>query len=311
MNLVHERPHQLKFVVFHAIWHSLDMGSLWFNTQCKSKPRHRHEEEEVGRLWSQCAEVYIVKELHLGIERRCTKVERGVSGIASQLGWRCAATARRVARDPAARKAAQVKVRSKFYAKNVETTKSSKLALAEELATLGGCEPIYRLSEVTLLTFAGALDGAGYRSASSYIAELRLRHVELDCAISPALDRAFKKVNDAVTRGLSPVEKAPEVKLSTIKHDTDTLIADAHVISLHWLLRADETEDQSSRMTSLFLHEGMSGPGDVTLRLPTSETDPRGNGASRRLTCILYVARLCSSPPGFSFVLVVRLGDRR
>ena len=55
----------------------------------------------------------------------------------------CAATARRVARVPAARKAAQVKVRSKFHAKNVETTKSSKLALAEELATLGGCEPIY------------------------------------------------------------------------------------------------------------------------------------------------------------------------
>ena len=105
------------------------------------------------------------------------------------------------------------------------------------LATLGGCEPIHHLSEVTLLTVPGALDSAGYRSASSYIAELRLRHVELDFAISPALDQAFKKVNDAVTRGLGPVKKAPEVKLSTIKHDTDTLTvgsADAHVISLHW-----------------------------------------------------------------------------
>ena len=89
-------------------------------------------------------------------------------------GCAATATARWVARDPAARKAAQVKVRSKFYAKNVETTKSSKLALAEKLATLGGCEPIYPLSEVALLTVAGALDGAGYRSASSYIAELRL-----------------------------------------------------------------------------------------------------------------------------------------
>ena len=112
-----------------------------------------------------------------------------------------------------------------------------------------------------MLTVAGALDGAGYTSASSYIAELRLRHVELDFAISPALDRAFKKVNDAVTRGLGPVKKAPEVLLSTIKHDTDTLIvgsADACVISLHWLLRADETEGLSLRMKSLFLHEEMS-----------------------------------------------------
>ena len=83
--------------------------------------------------------------------------------------------------------------------------------------------------------------------------------------------------------------KAPEVKLSAIKHDTDTLIvgsADGYVISLHWLLRAVEAEGLSLEMTSLFLHEGMSGPGDVTLRLRMSRTDPRGNGASRRLTCI-------------------------
>ena len=101
---------------------------------------------------------------------------------------------------------------------------SSKLALAEELATLGGCEPIYPLTEVSLLTVAGALDSAGYRSASSYIAELRLRHLEPDFAISPALDRAFKKVVDAVTRGVGPVKKAPEVKLSAIQHNIDTMI---------------------------------------------------------------------------------------
>ena len=85
-----------------------------------------------------------------------------------------------------------------------------------------------------------------------------------------------------MTRGLGTVKKAPEVKLSAIKHDLDTLIvvsSDAYVISLHWLLRADETQSLSLGMTSL-------GPGDVTLWLPTSKTDPRGNGASRRLTCI-------------------------
>ena len=62
--------------------------------------------------------------------------------------------------------------------------------------------------------------------------------------------------------------------------------ADAYVILLHWLLRADETEGLSLGMESLILHEEVSGPGDVTLRLPTSKTDQRGNGASRRLTCI-------------------------
>ena len=201
----------------------------------------------------------------------------------------CAATERRVARDPAARKAAQIKVRSKFYAKNVEAAKFSKLALAEELATLGGCEPIYPLCKETLLTVAGALDNAGFWSAPAYIAELRLRHVELDFAISPALDRTFKKVNDAITRGSGPAKKAPEVKLPAIQHTVDTSVvgaADAYVVSLHWLLRADETDNLLLGMTSLVLHGSETDPGDVTLRVPTSKTDPRGNGASRRLTCI-------------------------
>ena len=58
---------------------------------------------------------------------------------------------------------------------------------------------------------------ADRRFLDVYIAELRLRHVEPDFAISPALDRAFKKVNDAVTRGFGPVKKAPEVKLLAIE----------------------------------------------------------------------------------------------
>ena len=113
----------------------------------------------------------------------------------------CAATARSVALDPVARKLAQDKVRAKFYAKNVETVKSCKLALAEDLAHLGGVKVLYPLSEETLLIVAGALDSAGYRSASSYFSELRLRHIELDFAISPALERTFKKVNDDERHG--------------------------------------------------------------------------------------------------------------
>ena len=70
----------------------------------------------------------------------------------------------------------------------------------------------------------------------------------------------------------------------------DLFHSDFHVSSHITLHRAqcpkrNEAEGLSVEMTSLFSHEGMSGPGDVTLRLPTSKTDQRGNGASRRLTC--------------------------
>ena len=135
----------------------------------------------------------------------------------------CAETARWVARDPAARKAAQVKVRSKCYAKKVETMNSSKLALAEELATLSGCEPFYPRSEATCS-----------RSLVRLIVQAMGRHhpISLSCdydMLSWTSRRhrrsmAFK-VNDAVTRGPGPVKKALEVKLSAIKHDTDTLLA--------------------------------------------------------------------------------------
>ena len=40
---------------------------------------------------------------------------------------------------------------------------------------------------------------------------------------------------------------------------------DAYVISLHWLLRVDETECLLLGLASLILHEEVSGPGDVTL----------------------------------------------
>ena len=201
----------------------------------------------------------------------------------------CAATARSVARDPGARKLAQDKARAKFYAKNVETVKSCKLALAEDLAHLGGVKVLYPLSEETLLIVAGALDSAGYRSASSYLSELRLQHIELDFAISPALERTFKKVNDAVTRGMGPAKKAPEVKLSAIDHSAVTAVvgaADAYVIAVHWLLRSDEVVGMSLSEGVLTFHEDEADQGEVTLRLPTSKSDQQGAGVARRLACI-------------------------
>ena len=55
---------------------------------------------------------------------------------------------------------------------------------------------------------AGALDSAGYRSASSYLSELGLRHIELDFAISPAPERTFKKVSDAYQVLSDPQKRA-------------------------------------------------------------------------------------------------------
>ena len=79
------------------------------------------------------------------------------------------------------------------------------------------------------------------------------------------------------------------MKLSAIQYTVPSSVvgaADAYVVSLHWLLRADETENLLLSETSLVLHGSRTDPGDVPLWVPTSKTDPRGDGASRRLTCI-------------------------
>ena len=199
-----------------------------------------------------------------------------------------AEAARRIASDPAALQAARARVRQKFFAKNVEATKASKLALAEDLAARAGVTPLYPLSEDALLAVAAALDAASFRSAAGYLSELRLRHIELDFAVSPCLARTFKKVCDAVSRGIGPPAKAPEVQLKYIDHGIVTKVvgaADAYVAAEHWLLRADEVAALRCSTVSVLFHAD-EGSADVTLRLSTSKTDQHGNAARRRLACL-------------------------
>ena len=250
VKLLRERPLQLDVVSLPCGKRFLVDGLPCFGTaKCRCKRRHRHQEEEVGRLRAQSAEVYIVEKLGLGAEKRSSGVERGGEGNFSRLlarravqvvrhraarrqgayrklhkqrpgqpgrcglrARRCAAAARMVARDPAARGSCSGQSAVQIQREERRDGQIFEMALAEELATLDGCEPACPLTEVTLLTVAGALDSAGCRSASSQIAELGLRHAELDFAISPALDRAFKMVHRRCYEGLRPCQESTQVE---------------------------------------------------------------------------------------------------
>ena len=92
--------------------------------------------------------------------RSCTQSQgtRSLTAFSEAQGIRgSASVARRVALDPAALEAAG----SRFdpdTSRNM-TKRSSKLALAEELAYLGDIDTIYPLTENTLLTVPGAATG--------------------------------------------------------------------------------------------------------------------------------------------------------
>ena len=61
---------------------------------------------------------------------------------------------------------------------------------------------------------AAALKGGGFRSAASYLSELKLKHIEENFVIEPALGRALKLATDSTERGIGPASKAVEAQLS-------------------------------------------------------------------------------------------------
>ena len=198
-----------------------------------------------------------------------------------------AATARAIAADPARLDVAVKSLTRDFFSTNGAAVKKSKRELAEELAKLAGFDPVYPLSVELVIAVGAALKAAGYRSAPSYIGELKLRHVEENYPVGPALARAIKLANDSSERGIGPVNKAPEVPLEafdfTVQHDEFILgAADSYVVAVNWLLREIELaaiEVSPRRLAFKLVGECEA----LTLFLPTSKTDQSGQGAARTL----------------------------
>ena len=200
-----------------------------------------------------------------------------------------AAGARSLATEPEALQAAVRDLRANYFGKNTAQVKRSKLALAEEIARKAGFTNIYHLSIECVATVAAVSKASSFRSANSYITELRLKHVELNFTVGPALGRTFKLVNDSLERGLGPATKAAELKLGEAEletadeDDVDILgFQDSYVVAVGWLLRGIELNNLRAIKDQVFVN-GEPGNERVTLRLPTSKTDQEGKGAARQL----------------------------
>ena len=195
-----------------------------------------------------------------------------------------------IAGDPVRLQAAVDALQDKFFAANTKGVKASKKKLAEGLAAQCGFPQPYPLNEEVVVKVAAALQAAGYRSAYSYVLELKLGHIELDFDLSPAMSRLLKKVEDGLTRGVGPPDKAPEVRVEALVEDCEAGSVlpvvgakDAYVTAVGWLLRAEEVVGLVLSPVNLVLH---CDSRDVTLRLPVSKTDQAGHGAARRLGCV-------------------------
>eukprot|EP00972_Heterocapsa_arctica_P063757 9406589-Heterocapsa_arctica.AAC.1 len=157
-----------------------------------------------------------------------------------------------------------------------------------------------------LIVVAAALDKGGFRSGFSYVLELKLRHVELNFPIPPALGRCIDKVKAALGRGVGPPDKAPEVLFLDFNFDEAHLDdagdilgnMDSLLVACGWLLRSAELCGLRCSPRFVEPHGSIFQPAgvDVTLKLPLSKTDQTGIGASRRLACICELDNFGGAP---------------
>ena len=200
-----------------------------------------------------------------------------------------ATTARSVAASPELLASALEVLNSRVLAPGSAATKSSKLKLAEELASLAGYPSCYPLTDEILSSVGAALLAGGYTSGFSYIQEMKLQHLERNFEIGPAIARRLNQLDAALARGQGPPKRAPEVKPSELAFDA--AVADdggpicgssrAFIVSSAWLLREIEAADLDLSARSVRLH----ADGSASLNVPMSKADQRGVGATRRLAC--------------------------
>ena len=201
-----------------------------------------------------------------------------------------AALAKDTLRNTSVREEAVTELIADFYANSSRQPVSSKRSFVMELAELacGSVSPL-PLVRGTVFGVAAALKKGGYKSADSYLRELRLLHVEAGYNIDAALARCFEQCQRSVTRGIGPPAKANEMwdvqvawelldreanEVGSLR-DSDR----AWVVATRFLLR--EIELGHIRIGHVKLDRSLV---QVALFLPTSKMDSRGAGCKRTLT---------------------------
>ena len=150
-----------------------------------------------------------------------------------------------------------------FYANTSRPAQSQKRRDVEDLAqraAVGG--DIYPLQERTVLGVAAALRASSFKSADSYMGELRLGHIEARFEVPAWLARTLSQCKRALFRGRGPKNKAAELRFLDLVADAESLRGDfpsalhwpfrTYVVANRWLLR--EVEVAGARLAHASIH---------------------------------------------------------
>ena len=190
--------------------------------------------------------------------------------------------------------AARVVLERGFYANSSRASVSAKRWLITELAerarrTRATLAPAFPLTNQTVLDVSATLLAAGFSSGASYLAELRLEHVERGAGITDTLARVFAQCKRSLLRARGPIDKAAELRWESVDPDVllaveNQVAADTFVVACRFLLR--EIELANIRVSCILLPDGFGlSAFYATILLPVSKTDTSGQGASVTLQC--------------------------
>ena len=141
-----------------------------------------------------------------------------------------------------------------------------------------------------VLGVAAAVRASGFKSADSYVGELRLGHIEARIEVPAWLARTLSQRKRALFRGRSPKNKAAELRFQDLVAVAEPLRGcfpsafywpfRTYVVANRWLLRVVVVAEARLARASISQDERLA-----SLFLLVSKADVGGHGVERKLRC--------------------------
>ena len=178
---------------------------------------------------------------------------------------------------------------AKFFAASTPAAKESKKRWIVEALEKLETAP-FLLSPASLTRLGAVLNRSGMKAADQYLNEAKSLHVEWGWQWTPQLDLTLGRCKRALKRGQGPETRAKEVKLAEITaaqleaaiHGNKMVLRPglSYAWAATWMLRAVEAAKVEVGHLSADREKRT-----VSLWIPSSKTDQKGNGAKRTLGC--------------------------
>lgn len=225
--------------------------------------------------------------------------------------------AMKLARNKMSAKKAMKNLENDFFANSSRASKKSKRHTVETLLKAVTKAAAYPLSVRSLRLLASTLKESGYKSASAYIAEAKIAHIEKGHEWTPLLERNVKLCKTAVSRGIGPRKKAPEVQEDAwALHDLDPndhspvtkVLWATHLFALavHWMMREIEVAALAADLIQF-----SKADRSVMVTWEVSKNDPTAAGMKRVLKCVCDGACDLRCPYEVLLFLVKKAKEKR